>query len=304
MDETGANGTQRGHGSRSEMAEEEALVVSDEVGDGADADVELRRRAQLRAMLTELVEREGPTKTAEVLGVSYKTVARAQKSGKVTDRMGEALERLLEPADDPEAARQDERIRALEESVQRLEGGVEALAKELREGLAEIRATASGNADAQAEHDGQTKAKIVKGARRSETGATPQAVRLRPTNPDTLQPFDAEIVTVEPADDDVEVYGDAWPLVEEWRRLRVGHPNRGRTLSWLENEERLLVLELAMLEEHGLTMPPEKQPLRGFGRSGQTNWRRTALSDTKVALRKRRLLRWVRRILTVGLWRK
>jgi len=135
MDEARVIETQKDDGSRSEMAEEEALAVSGEVGEGAGADVELRRRAQLRAMLTELVEREGPTKTAEVLGVSYKTVARAQKSGKVTDRMGEALERLLEPADDPEAARQDERIRVLEGNVQRLEGGVEALTKELREVL-------------------------------------------------------------------------------------------------------------------------------------------------------------------------
>ena len=304
MDETGANGTQKGEGPRSEMAEEEALVVNGEVGNGAGVDVELRRRVQLRAMLTELVVREGPTKTAEVLGVSYKTVARAQKSGKVTDRMGEALERLLEPVDDPEAARQGERIGALEESVQRLERGVEALTKELRESLVAIRATASGNPEAKAEHDGQTKAKIVKGAGRSETGAASQAMRLRPTNPDTLQPFDPEIVTVQPADDDVEVYGDAWPLVEEWRRLRDGHPNQGRTLSWLVNEERLLVLELAMLEEHGLTLPPEKQPLRGFGRSGQTSWRRTALANTRVRLQRRKLLRWVRRILTLWLWRK
>ena len=300
MDETGANGTQKGDGSRSEMAEEEALAVSGGVGDGAGAAVELRRRAQLRAMLTEPVEREGPTKTAEVLGVSYKTVARAQKSGKVTDRMGKALERLLEPVDDPEAARQGERIGALEESVQRLEGGVEALAKELREGLVEIRATASGKAEAQAEYDGQTQARDVKGAGRSETGAAPALVRLRPLNPDTLQPFDPEIVTVEPADDDLEIYGDAWPLVKKWRKLRDGHPNQGKGLSWLRTRERLLVVELAMLEEHGLTLPPEKQPLRGFGRSGQTSWRRTALADTRRSLARRKRLRWI----APWLWRE
>ena len=66
----------------------------------------------------------------------------------------------------------------------------------------------------------------------------------------------------------------------------------------------MLVLELAMLEDHGLTLPPEKQPLRGFGRKGQTTHRWKALADTRVALRKRKLLRWVRRILTLGLWRK
>ena len=111
-------------------------------------------------------------------------------------------------------------------------------------------------------------------------------------------------MTEEPADDDAEVYGTAWPLVEEWRRLRADHPHRGRSLSWLVTEERLLMLELAMLEEHGLTLPPEKQPLRGFGRKGQTSWRRKALYDTRVALRKRELLRWVRRVCTLGLWWK
>ena len=53
------------------------------------------------------------------------------------------------------------------------------------------------------------------------------------------------------------------------------------------------MLELAMLEERGLTLPPEKQPLRGFGRSGQTSWRRTALADARRALRRWRLLRWI-----------
>ena len=42
--------------------------------------------------------------------------------------------------------------------------------------------------------------------------------------------------------------------------------------------------------------------MRGFGRRGQTNWRRTALNDTRVVLRKREALRWVRRVCTLGLW--
>ena len=92
--------------------------------------------------------------------------------------------------------------------------------------------------------------------------------------------------------------------MEEWRRLRDGHPFQGKSLSWLVTQERILVLELAMLEEHGLTLPPEKQPLRGFGRRGQTSWRHTALNDTREALQKRRMLRWIRRVLTLGLWRK
>ena len=118
-----------------------------------------------------------------------------------------------------------------------------------------------------------------------------------------LRRLDPEVVT-EVAADDPEVYGDAWPLVEEWRSLRSDHPHQGKSLSWLGAEERLIVLELAMLDDHGLTLPPETQALRGFGRKGQTSWRRKALAGTRVALRKRELLRWVRRVLTVGLWRK
>ena len=111
------------------------------------------------------------------------------------------------------------------------------------------------------------------------------------------------VVTEEPDDDDEEVYGAAWPVIDEWRRLREGHPNSGSTLSWLAAEERLLTMELALLEEFGLTLPPETQPLRGFGRNGQINWRRAALYDTQRALARRRLLRSVHRVLTLGLWR-
>ena len=44
-----------------------------------------------------------------------------------------------------------------------------------------------------------------------------------------------------------------------------------------------------------MTLPPETYPLRGFERGGQINWRRTALRDTRIALRKAELLRRVRR---------
>ena len=61
-------------------------------------------------------------------------------------------------------------------------------------------------------------------------------------------------------------------------------------MSWLRTEERFLALELTLLEGHGLTLPPATFPLRGFDRNGQVNWRKTALSDTRRALRKRELL--------------
>ena len=294
----------------SETQDDEAqldeVVVDDEDGAGDGVDVELLRETHLSALLTELVRRKGPTKVAEMLGVNYKTVARAQRSGKVTDHMKDALEQLMEPVDDPQAAGQHERIGVLEESVKRLEGGMDALAKELRDGLGEVRAAVAGQAKApcgdgtQDQDEGEPRAEDGEG----DDGAGRSETRQRPVNSDTLQPFDPEIVTVEPADDDPEIYGDAWHLVEEWRGLRAGHAKGGKGMLWLTTEERLLMLELAMLEEHGLTLPPEKQPLRGFGRRGQTTHRWTALASTRRALRKRKLLRWVRKVLTLWLWRK
>ena len=299
MNETQVNGIQ---GDEERVTERQ--VDEDEAVDNGSVDVELLRRARLSAMLRELVRQEGRMEAAELLGVNYKTVVRAEESGRITARMRDALERLLGPVDDPEAARQRERIGALEERVEGLEGGMETLAKELRDGLGGIRAAVSGQHEAQTETDEQAQARDEDGAGRSETRAAPPVAGLGAKKPFRERPFDPEIVTVDPAEDDVEVYGDAWPLVEEWRRLRAGHPHQGRSMSWLMTAERLLVLELAMLEERGLTLPPEKQPLRGFGRKGQTGWRWTALRDTRVALRRRELLRWVRRVLTLGLWWK
>ena len=111
-----------------------------------------------------------------------------------------------------------------------------------------------------------------------------------------------ELVTREPADDDEAVFGEAWPLIVEWRGLKETHPNQGKGLDWLVVEERFLALELTLLEKHGMTLPPETYPLRGLERSAQTSWRKTALFDTRRALRKAERLLKVRRALTFGLW--
>ena len=83
-------------------------------------------------------------------------------------------------------------------------------------------------------------------------------------------------MTKEPAPDDEEVYGAAWPLVNEWRRLWARHPQRGKGLVWLIDDERILELEVAMLKEHLLTLPPETQPL-GENKRSHLQWREAAL---------------------------
>ena len=268
-----------------------------------DIDAERARRLRLGEFLRDLVRAEGRMEAAELLGVNYRTLVKAEESGEITGRMGDALELLLRKSDDSEVGRLREAVGALERRVAALEGGAashRAADVEGDEGSDGV--DGDGQAEAQDEDDrgehetGQPQAEGGKGddeAGRSETKAAPPVDEPRPRRRARLRRSDPEVVTETPADDDVEVYGEAWPLVEEWRKLRDGHPYEGKSLWWLTTYERLLVLELAMLEEHGLTLPPETQALRGFGRRGQTSWRWKALADTRTALRKRRLLRWV-----------
>ena len=277
------------------------MNVRDVDGNGS-VDAERLRRLRLSEFLRDLVRQEGKMEAAELLGVNHKTLTRAEESGEITGRMGDALELLLRRADDAEVARLREAVGALEERVAALEGGMETPPAADVEGGGESSQVEGGDEDGtQAQAQG---GKHEEGAGRSETRAAPPMAGVRSKKRAMLRRLDPEVVTENPAEDDEEVYGDAWPLVEEWRSLREGHPHRGASLSWLVTEERLLMLELAMLDDHGLTLPPETQALRGFGRRGQTTHRWKALADTRVALRKRKLLRWVRTVLTLWLWRK
>ena len=113
-----------------------------------------------------------------------------------------------------------------------------------------------------------------------------------------------DVVTKDPAPDDEEVFSVAWPLIDEWRSLREGHPNEGKSLSWLMTEERIRQLEVAMLEDHGLTLPPETEPLRGLDRNSQLNRRIKTLNDVRMRRVRRELLWSLLRVLTLGLWRK
>ena len=113
-----------------------------------------------------------------------------------------------------------------------------------------------------------------------------------------------DLVTREPADDDEQVYDAAWPLIDEWRTLWMGHSPLGRGLAWASRRERILELEVAMLEEHGLTLPPETAPLRGLDRNEQLNWRVRELAKVRRQRAGLVRLRWARRVLTLGLWRR
>ena len=111
---------------------------------------------------------------AELLGVNHKTLTRAEESGEITGRMGDALELLLRRADDAEVARLREAVGALEERVAALEGGMETPPAADVEGGGESSQVEGGDEDGtQAQAQGGTHEEGAEGADRSETRAAP-----------------------------------------------------------------------------------------------------------------------------------
>ena len=265
---------------------------------------------RLMALLHDLVRREGGRSgAARALGVDRRTVGTGIDEGRLTQRLRGALEGVLQQENGSAAEGPkpndalERRLEALEEE---LHGGLDAASGELkalreelaltlekveellasREAQQENSQESHGAADAPGEAEGRQKA--------PEAGKPKAKAKF----PKRLYP---ELVTKEPAPDDEEVFGEAWPLIEEWREIwKTGHVGTGKGLAWLETEERVRELEVAMLEEHGLTLPPEKQPLHGLYRSAQLNWRKDTLHEVRRAVAWRHL---VRTILTFGLWR-
>ena len=272
--------------------------------------VEDLRRLRLKALLSDLVREEGRMEAAELLGINYKTLVRAIESDELTNRMSDALERLLLTGGVPEMARQAERIDDLERGMQGLGGRVEALEKEMRSGFDKVLAAVEGKAKVPGEQGalatrGSDRPTASAGARQPKQGGKATSVEaLLSRHGTTGDRPDPLVLTEEPLPDDEEFYGHVWPLIVEWRQLRARHPNQGKGLSWLVDEEHLMEVEVALIEDHGFTLPPEREALRGLARRSQLTWRKKALFDTRRARVKRERWRWVRRILTLGLWRK
>ena len=248
---------------------------------------------RLMSLLQELERDNGRKKAAEMLGVDRRTLDASLDEGVLTRRIRGALEKALQSGVGSAAAEQRDRNDRLADRLEDLEGGFEELGKEVR-----------ANNRASEDRDRAVREEVAQGFRKvektlagletgrggQEDGANANGAGPQPRRRATLRREYPDLVTLEPAEDDEAVFGDVWPLIVVWRELKGVHPDAGKSLSWLRTEERFLALELTLLEEHGLTLPPATFPLRGFDRNGQVNWRKTALSDTRRALRKREFL--------------
>jgi len=272
--------------------EEDGLdAILDQAGDAVADPYSLR----LTALLHRMVRKRGHRETARALGVDRRTVAASVREG-LSRRVRDALERVLVERDG------DARDK-LGEDLDQVSGRLDALTQESRDGLQAVREQVEALEQRQTDGMRRMEGRLALAEAARDAGPADATGRGTGTGAGSGHRYPG-LVTAEPAGDDAEVFGDAWPLVQEWRRLWSGHPAQGRGLEWVSTRARILELELELLEQRGMTLPPETEPLRGLDRAAQLNWRRKALADFRRRRARLELLRRPWRALSPWSWRR
>ena len=260
------------------------------------------RHMRLMALLRDMIDAESGEKAARALGVSYRTVSRTIESDRLTERMSAVLERHLLLGGGSAAAQQRKGIKALEKRVGELEEGLGSGLEDLRgvfekgiEGLREEYAQGLRQLE-------RRLAKVEDGrGDRDSADETRDAVEKTAVKP-AWRPY-RDLVTLEPEPGEEQVYGDATPLIVEWRKARAEYLDAGDGLSRAIAKERMLELEIELIGDHELTLPPRTYPWDGSDRRDEV-WRRTqGLERARVERSRAQIRRWTRRVLTLGLWR-
>ena len=272
------------------------------VGDGCgagDADDQ-----PLLDLLDALVNDRGPTGAAEALGVNYRTVTRCQRSRRVTQRMRQVLQEFRDSQDAGDGGRDvdvgdgvedgagespHDRVAALEEENRKLRETVEAQAVELEA----LRRKVSELEEREQMPDGGD---AVDGGQGQHGEWRPP--RRRPGLPD------AGVVTLEEQPDEAHAFGPAAPLVSEWRRVRLAGQGTGSRVDRAVARVRRWELEVEMLRDYHLTLPPETDPLDESRRKDHVRWREETLAEARRELGRANRARLLRRVMTLGLWRK
>ena len=267
---------------------------------GLESVYELR----LMALLTDLVRQHGQTGTALILGIDRKTLWRSHDAGRLSPALTLALERLLRKSDDTAAAAQGERTGVLERRVAELEGKLEAGMRQVHAARTAIEEQGEEAAEGVARHLGEVERRLAQAENALREGHI--GARGRDWSTSVIGGADGVrqgVVTLGPGPDEEGGYGTAAPLVAEWRRLYGGGVDEGDRLERAAAEERMRELEIELIEDHGLTLPPATIPWSEGDRRSQAHSRRMTLARVRAERIRAQWRRRARRALSLGLWR-
>ena len=274
----------------------DAMAASDETGDvtGDTPGLDSVRELRLMALLHDLVRGANQATVADELGVDRKTLWRSMHSGRLAPVLALALERRLLADARAELVGRGQRLDALERRVGALEEALSTGLGAIHREVAELR---EAQAPAARPRDERTPPGRPAGTAREQRPGT-GAVARPPWRPYS------QLVTSEPEPGEELVYGEATANVVAWREARrMARENRGG-LERLDAELRMRELELVLIGEHELTLPPATYPWDRADRRSQVWRRRQALADVSAERRRALALHRLRRLLTFGLWRK
>ncbi len=269
------------------------------------------RHERLVALLRDVAKDKGKVKAAEALGVSFRTLARAVESGRLTGRMADALERHLrevqgsakEPVEQKEAEGREGLVERLEADVVQLRTHIET-----------IEAVVGALQEDQVQTLERWERRLARVEARRESGngsaapSTPNVkgaagVREQPPVKPPWRPY-PQLLTVEAEEGEELIYGEAMPAITEWRKAREVLEEARRRLDKLDARKRVVELEVRLVGDHELTLPPAVYPWDRADRRDEVWRRKQSLADLRVERNRAVLWRWVRRVLTLGLWWK
>ena len=255
-------------------------------------------------LLDALVEQRGRVAAAQALGVNYRTMTNCHDSRRVSRRMRQALEKFRDEQEagggqDGTAVDGDGETEAAMEALARRVAALEEENRQLRE-VVEVQGTpmkaSERSVDSVEERErrpGVCESVDVGGDRGQR-----RPLRRRSGL------ADVGVVTLEAQPDEEDAFGPATPLVAEWRQLRVGAGSGRSRIDRAEATVRRWELEVAMLRDCRLTLPPETEPLDDARKADHLRWREDALAEARRELTRAVRIRLLRRVLTLGLrWR-
>lgn len=279
------------------MSKTDGHATNTQSGSGSLADMHDLR---LTALMFDLVEARGRVKAAETLGVSYGALARAADTGRLTGRMRDALTRhLLEGADPGETTEASDDLADLERRVAALEKGARGKPEgdDLQTDGLQVSLSKLGE-----EQDRHSR-RIAALETSDRTPPPAPATDVEPATPS--RPAYELVVSLHPnPGDDEKRFGAAAPLVVEWRRLRQGYRAAPSGLAKLRAEEDLLEMEMLLIGGCGLSLPHADYPWDRFDLEDQTRRRKRRLAVVRVEIRRAERRRRMRRMFTLGVWRR
>ena len=245
-------------------------------------------------LLDALVSSRGRVAAARALGVNYRTMMICYESRRVSGRMRRALEEFRDNAsgDDDDVGTDGEveepikRVAELEDENRQLRELVEAQAKQLEE---LERQAASLEEGEQPRGD----------AERADAGENQEQRRPRQQESGLA---DTWVVGIEKQAGEEDALGPAAPLVAEWRELRSAAMSAGNRVDRAKTAVRRWELEVELLRDFHLTLPPETEPFDVSRRADHIRWRLEALAEARRELARAKRTRLLRRVLTLGLW--